>query len=190
MYFSRSIHLPRTKLLASRTMAKSLRAFHSTRSNFPGMEDELFTMLLFEDDDNDAFLLQRALKKAGIRNPVHRVRDGQEGIDYLVGAGPYADRGHNPFPRVVLLDLKMPRKGGLEVLEWMKKHPEYKVIPTIIFTASREHQDIAASYGLGANCFVAKPSKFEDLEHLVKTLHEFWRLCEKPEQTSSEEGGF
>lgn len=150
------------------------------------MEDELFTILLFEDDDNDAFLLQRALKKAGIENPVYRVRDGQEGIEYLTGAGPYADRDRYPFPRVVLLDLKMPRKSGLEVLEWVKTHAEYKVIPTIVFTASREQQDIATSYGLGANCFVAKPSRFEDLEHLVKTLHEFWRLCEKPVQKTSE----
>ena len=153
------------------------------------MDDELFTMLLFEDDDNDAFLLQRALKKAGIENPVHRVRDGQEGIEYLLGAGQYANRSRYPFPRVVLLDLKMPRKGGLEVLEWMKTHPEYKVIPTIIFTASREQQDIATSYGLGANCFVAKPSKFEDLEHLVRILHEFWRLCEKPGQKAPEGDG-
>jgi CheY-like chemotaxis protein len=147
------------------------------------MEDRNFTMLLFEDDDNDAFLLQRALKKADINNPVQRVKDGQEGIDYLSGSGPYYDRQQFPFPRVVLLDLKMPRKSGMEVLEWMKKHPEFKVIPTIIFTASKEQQDIAMSYGLGANCFVTKPSKFEDLEHLVKILHEFWRLCEKPGQT-------
>jgi len=144
------------------------------------MEDKNFTILLFEDDDNDAFLLQRALKKANINNPVHRAVDGQEGIDYLTGVGPYADRGRYPFPRVVLLDLKMPRKSGMEVLEWMKSHPDHKVIPTIIFTASREQQDIAAAYGLGANCFIAKPSKFEDLEHLLKVLHEFWRLCEKP----------
>jgi CheY-like chemotaxis protein len=149
------------------------------------MEDALFTLLLFEDDDNDAFLLQRALKKVGIENPVHRVRDGQEGIEYLTGVGQYGDRSRFPFPRVVLLDLKMPRKSGLEVLQWMKTHPEYKVIPTIIFTASREHQDIATSYGLGANCFVAKPSRFEDLEHLVRILHEFWRLCEKPGQKAA-----
>jgi CheY-like chemotaxis protein len=146
-------------------------------------------MLLFEDDDNDAFLLQRALKKAGIENPIHRVRDGQEGIEYLAGVGQYADRRRYPFPRVVLLDLKMPRKSGLEVLEWIKSHPEHKVIPTIVFTASREQQDIAASYGLGANCFVVKPSQFEDLEHLVRILHEFWRLCEKPEQQFAEGDG-
>jgi CheY-like chemotaxis protein len=147
------------------------------------MEDKNFTMLLFEDDDNDAFLLQRALKKADINNPVQRVRDGQEGIDYLSGVGQYRDRSQFPFPRVVLLDLKMPRKSGMEVLEWMKSHPEFKVIPTIIFTASKEQQDVARSYGLGANCFVTKPSKFEDLEHLVRILHEFWGLCEKPGQT-------
>jgi CheY-like chemotaxis protein len=146
------------------------------------MEDSNFTMLLFEDDDNDAFLLQRALKKANINNPVRRVTDGQEGIDYLSGVGQYADRSKFPFPRVVLLDLKMPRKGGMEVLEWMKSHPEFKVIPTIIFTASKEQQDVAMSYGLGANCFVTKPSKFEDLEYLMHILHEFWRLCEKPER--------
>ena len=146
------------------------------------MEDRNFTMLLFEDDDNDAFLLKRALQKANINNPIHRVRDGQEGIEYLSGSGPYQDRQHFPFPRVVLLDLKMPRKSGMEVLEWMKKHPEFKVIPTIIFTASKEQQDVAMSYGLGANCCVTKPSKFEDLEHLVRILNEFWRLCEKPGQ--------
>jgi CheY-like chemotaxis protein len=146
------------------------------------MEDRNFTMLLFEDDDNDAFLLQRALKKANINNPVRRVTDGQEGIDYLAGVGQYADRSKFPFPRVVLLDLKMPRKGGMEVLEWMKSHPDFKVIPTIIFTASKEQQDVAMSYGLGANCFITKPSKFEDLEYLMHILHEFWRLCEKPER--------
>jgi CheY-like chemotaxis protein len=144
------------------------------------VENRDFTILLFEDDDNDAFLVQRALKRADIHNPVHRVRDGQEGIDYLSGVAPYDDRSRYPFPRVVLLDLKMPRKSGMEVLEWLKTHPEHKVIPTIIFTASREQQDIVRAYGLGANCFMAKPSKFEDLEHLVRTLHEFWGLCEKP----------
>lgn len=144
------------------------------------MHDSEYPILVFEDDPNDALLLQRALKKNNMNNPVHIVTNGEEGLAYLQRQGPYADRGRFPFPRVILLDLKMPRKGGLEVLEYLRAHPSLKVIPTIVFTSSRETQDIERAYDLGANAFMVKPHDFDGLVQIMQKIREFWNASEKP----------
>lgn len=144
-----------------------------------------YTILIVEDDPNDLLFLQRALKKNGITNPVCTLPDGEEATAYLSGIGKYADRHQFPFPRVIILDLKMPRKSGLEVLEWLKEHPQYRVIPTIVLTSSKLNEDVARAYGLGANSYMVKPSSFDDLKHLIKMAYDYWSLCLKPEVTES-----
>lgn len=139
-----------------------------------------FTILLLEDDPNDALLLQRALRKNNILNPVHVVRDGLEGIDYLAGLGKYADREKYPFPNVLILDIKMPRMTGLEFLEWIKRHPQYRVIPTLILSSSQEAVDVAQAYALGANSYMVKPAKIDDLQELARIVHEYWIRCVSP----------
>jgi len=144
--------------------------------------NENYTILIIEDDPNDVLFLKRALKKNGINNPVCTLPDGEEAISFLSGSGKYSDRVAHPFPRVIILDLKMPRKTGLEVLEWLRDHPKYRVIPTIVLTSSKLNEDVVRAYGLGANSYMVKPSSFEDLQKLMKTAHEYWSLCLKPEQ--------
>src|SRR5258708_6317532 len=109
-------------------------------------------------------LLRLALNRCGIKNPVQIVTDGQEAIEYLQGAGKYHDRSQYPFPSVIFTDLKMPRVGGFEILEWLRAHPECSVIPVIILSASRLEADVQRAYQLGGNAYLVKPSKLEDLE--------------------------
>jgi CheY-like chemotaxis protein len=143
--------------------------------------NENYTILVIEDDPNDVLLLKRALKKNVINNPVCTLPDGEEAIEYLSGRGRYADRNAHPVPHVIILDLKMPRKSGLEVLEWLKDHPQYRVIPTIVLTSSKLNEDVVKAYGLGANSYMVKPSNFDDLQQMMKTAYEYWSFCLKPE---------
>jgi len=131
------------------------------------------TILQVEDDPNDVFFLQRAMEKAAVANPIQIARDGQEAIDYLQGAGKFADRERFPFPSLVLLDLKLPFVMGLEVLRWIRKQ-RGMILPVVILTASREDADVAAAYRLGANAFLIKPSEASKLENMVKAIEEFW----------------
>jgi CheY-like chemotaxis protein len=140
-----------------------------------------YTILLVEDDPNDVLFLKRALKKNGISNPISVLPDGDEAIAYLTGEGKYSDRHTYPFPKVIMLDLKMPRRGGLEVLEWLKEHPQYRVIPTLVLTSSKINEDVVKAYGLGANSYMVKPSNFEDLQQMIKVAYEYWSFCLKPE---------
>ena len=144
-----------------------------------GMDDSNYTILLVEDEENDAQLLEMAFKKNGILNPVHWAKDGLEAIAYLNGGGAYANRERYPFPEVLILDLKMPRMTGLE-LAWIRDHPDFKVIPTIIMTSSRQDPDIEKAYELGANTYMIKPSSFAELGKMVKLAHEYWAVSVKP----------
>jgi CheY-like chemotaxis protein len=149
------------------------------------MEDSDYTILLVEDEENDALLLKRAFKKNNILNPVQWVKDGLEAIAYLNGQGAYNNRALYPFPEVVLLDLKMPRMGGLELLGWIRDHPDTRVIPTIIMSSSREDVDIEKAYNLGANTYMIKPSNFDTLSRLVKATHDYWAMSVKPRSKRS-----
>ena len=131
------------------------------------------TILQVEDDPNDVFFLQKAMKRMGVTNPIQVASDGQEAIDYLQGAGKFADRGQFPFPCLVLLDLKLPYVMGLNVLKWIREQP-WTNLPVIMFSASAEDTDIAASYRLGANAFLRKPSEARQLEEMVRGIKDFW----------------
>ena len=144
------------------------------------MEDSKYPILLVEDDENDAALVQLAFQKNSILNPVQWVKDGVEAVAYLNGEAAYADRQAYPFPEVLIVDLKMPRMSGLELLTWIRDHPDYRVIPTIIMTASRLDGDIEKAYTLGANTYMVKPASLDELSKMVKLAHDYWSVSVKP----------
>jgi CheY-like chemotaxis protein len=131
------------------------------------------TILQVEDDPNDVFLFEHAMRKAGVTNPVQVASDGQQAIDYLQGAGKFADREKYPFPGLVLLDLKLPYVMGLDVLKWIRKQPGTALV-VLMLTASGEEGDVATAYRLGANGFLIKPSEASKLYEMVKAIHDFW----------------
>ena len=139
-----------------------------------------FPILVAEDNEDDSFILQRALKRAGLHNPLHICCDGEELVAYLKAEGPYTDRSKYPFPRILILDLKMPGMGGLGVLRWIRGHPECCAIPAIVLSSSAQPSDIAEAYQLGANAYVAKPGQFDELVRHLKCFHSFWAACEFP----------
>lgn len=140
------------------------------------------TILLVEDDPNDVLLITRAFERANIVNPIAVVRNGEDAVDYLDGKGQFVDRDDHPFPVVVILDLKLPRKSGLEVLEWMKSKRELKRLPVVVLTSSGQARDINQAYDLGVNSYLVKPVTFDALIELVKNLGLYWLvLNEKPD---------
>ncbi|HYE30950.1 MAG TPA: response regulator [Methylomirabilota bacterium] len=141
-----------------------------------------FPILVLEDNPDDAFLLKRALKKNSISNPVFIVRDGVEGIEYITGAGKFGDRDAFPSPGCIVADLKMPRLGGLEFLAWLRDHPDFAVIPTLVLSSSTEDKDVAQAYSMGANSYLVKPTRFEDFEELVRIVHDYWTRCVRPQK--------
>ena len=149
------------------------------------MDNSHYTILLVEDEENDAMLVQMAFKKNNIPNRVQWVKDGLEAVAYLNGSDTYADRKSFPFPEVLILDLKMPRMGGLELLSWIRDHPEFRVIPTIIMSSSRMQSDVEKAYNLGANTYMIKPNSFDELAILVKLTHDYWAASVKPQTKSS-----
>jgi two-component system response regulator len=131
------------------------------------------TVLQVEDDPNDVFFLQHAMRKADVTNPIQIASDGQEAIDYLQGTGKFANREKFPLPCLVLLDLKLPYVMGLDVLKWIRRQAEIAV-PVVILTASADDADIATAYRLGANGFLVKPSEASTLDDIVKAIKDFW----------------
>ncbi|HWX21977.1 MAG TPA: response regulator [Candidatus Binatia bacterium] len=136
--------------------------------------DQQAPILVVDDDDNDVFLLRRALTKAGVHNPLFVARDGQEAIDYLAGAAPYSDRGQYPLPALLLLDLKMPRVNGFDVLAWKERRPQLRQLPVVVFSSSSQAADQARARTMGAVDYHAKPADFQELVRLLKNLHERW----------------
>ena len=137
-------------------------------------------ILLAEDDDNDILLLQRAFSTAEIQNPLFVARDGQEAIDYLAGTGNFANRVEYPLPFLILLDLKMPKRSGMEVLQWLRSQPVLRCLPVIIFSSSAHRHDVERAYRLGANAFVAKPSSTEERIQLSRYIKGFWLQFNEP----------
>jgi CheY-like chemotaxis protein len=147
------------------------------------MDKQSFTVLLVEDDLNDIFLVKRAFKMARIKNPLQIVTDGQEAISYLRGDGKYADREAHPLPKLIVMDIRMPRRSGFEVLEWVKdsSKPLHR-IPVIIVSSSDNPADINRAYELGANAYMVKPVEFRAVQHLFESITQYWGLeCAKPE---------
>ena len=141
------------------------------------------SILLVEDDGNDVLLFEHAVRKANLTNPIYVVNDGEQAIDYLHGRDKFADRQKFPLPLLVLLDLKLPRKSGLEVLGWLREqNSSLNRLPVVIFTSSRQSSDINRAYELGANSYLVKPADFDKLSNIVKTLDSYWFLLnESPE---------
>jgi CheY-like chemotaxis protein len=138
-------------------------------------------VLLVEDDENDVVFVQRAFRQTGILNPLQIVRDGDEAVGYLSGGGQFADRDQYPLPAFMLLDLKLPRRSGLEVLTWAKEQPGLKRIPIVVLTSSRKDDDVNRAYEMGANSYLVKPVSFEGLMDLVKSLNLYWLILnERP----------
>lgn len=133
-----------------------------------------FTILMVEDDPNDIMLTQRAFMQASLVNPLRIVRDGEEAINYLGGRDPYSDRSRYPLPSLVLLDLKLPKKSGLEVLEFLRAQPALEQTPVIVLTSSQESSDIQRAYALGANSYLLKPVGFDGLLDMVKAIGMYW----------------
>ena len=132
------------------------------------------TILLVEDSPDDVFFLQRAFKRAEIKNPIQVAADGQQALDYLSGKGEFADRQKFPLPHLVLLDLKLPYVLGLDVLRWIRAQPKLQTTPVIILTSSSERSDLDRAYCLGANSFIVKPSDGERLFSFAKSFAEYW----------------
>jgi CheY-like chemotaxis protein len=136
--------------------------------------DSLGTILLVEDNDDDVFFMQRALKVAAVPNPLQIVQDGQAAIDYLAGAGDYADRSKFQFPCLVFLDMKLPRKTGHEVLAWLRSQKQCATLIVIALTTSREAKDITLAYELGVNAYLVKPTSPTQLTDLMIAFRNFW----------------
>jgi CheY-like chemotaxis protein len=139
------------------------------------------TILHVEDDPNDVLLIERALRKAGVTAQVQVVSDGEQAVNYLAAQSNYAERERFPVPVLVLLDLKLPRRSGLEVLEWIRTNPGLKRLPVVMLTSSKQPIDINRAYDLGVNAYLAKPVSFDMLVETLKTLDAFWlRANERP----------
>ena len=141
--------------------------------------NKLARILLAEDDPNDVELTLEALAEYNLANDVAVVNDGQEALDYLFYKGKYKERS-NGNPVVILLDLKMPKVDGLEVLKQVKNDPNLKTIPVVILTSSRMEKDLVESYNLGTNAYVVKPVAFHEFVDAIKDLGRFWILTNEP----------
>jgi CheY-like chemotaxis protein len=138
------------------------------------MTPSLSIILHVDDDPNDLVLVKRAVQMADSGIRVVAASDGAEAIDYLSGKGVYGDRDRYPLPSLVLLDLKMPRRNGFEVLSWIRSQPTLKCSPVVILTSSKHRDDMERAYDKGANSYLIKPVTFDELVELVKGLVHYW----------------
>ena len=139
-------------------------------------------LLHVEDDPNDVLLLQRAFRKANAPLTIQAVTDGDKAVAYLNGTNDYADREKYPLPAIVLLDLKMPRKSGLEVLQWIRGEQKLRRLVVVIFTSSKHDEDVNKAYDIGANSYLVKPVGFDMLVDVAKIIQQYWiNLNERPQ---------
>ena len=140
------------------------------------------TLLIVEDNEDDIFFVERIFKQIGARCELRFARDGIEAIEYLSGKGAFQDRAKYPMPTIILMDLKMPRRNGFEVLEWMHNQAEIRLIPTIVVTSSTLQEDVTRAYRLGANAVMNKPVDKDSLLQMLKSFHIYWTdFVEMPE---------
>ena len=142
--------------------------------------EEKRTILLVEDNPDDVELTLRALKQYNIRNEITVVRDGAEALDYLFATGSYAERDVTDIPAVILLDLKLPKVDGLEVLQRMRADERTKLVPVVVLTSSKEEQDMVNSYKFGANSYVRKPVDFTQFIEAARQLGLYWLVINEP----------
>ena len=140
-------------------------------------------LLLVEDNPQDLELALRALKKANLTNRIQIARDGADALDFIFCEGAFVDRRIADRPKVILLDLKLPKIDGLEVLKRLKGDPRTKVIPVVVLTSSKEQRDVVESYQLGVNSYIVKPVNFEGFVEAVRNLGLYWLLHNQPPQS-------
>jgi CheY-like chemotaxis protein len=138
------------------------------------MTQRQIEILLVEDNQDDVELTLHALRKENLANNIHVARDGEEALEFLFCNGAHADRSFDSPPRLVLLDLKLPKVDGMEVLRRLKNDARTRTIPVVILTSSREERDLVNSYGLGANSYIQKPVDFEQFRDIVKNMGFYW----------------
>lgn len=144
------------------------------------------TILLVEDEPDAVILMQKALHAAGVPNPIQVVNDGEKAIAYLDGEAPFDDRSQYPLPGLLLLDLKLPRKSGFEVMDWIARKPELQTLLIVTLTSSKENKDVIRAYECGANSYLVKPASFLTLVEMMKAFREYWiRFNEMPDVPSS-----
>lgn len=143
------------------------------------MNEQDVEILLVEDNPNDAELTMRALKKQNLANSLHWVKDGAEALDFIFTKGIYSNRDSENKPKVILLDLKLPKVDGLEVLKKLKEDERTRVIPVVVLTSSREEEDMVKSYSYGVNSYIVKPVDFEKFMTSVSELGLYWLLLNK-----------
>ena len=140
------------------------------------MTDRQIEILLVEDNNDDVELTLHALRKENLANNIHVARDGEEALEFLFCNGAHADRSFERPPRLVLLDLKLPKVDGMEVLRQLKADPRTQSIPVVILTSSKEERDLVQGYGLGANSYIQKPVDFDQFRDTVKSVGFYWLL--------------
>jgi len=143
-------------------------------------------ILVAEDDPNDLELLRHVVADNGVEVNFQAARDGEQVIDYLRGEGQFADRSMHPIPDIVVLDLKMPRVNGFEVLQWLRQQPVLASIPAIVLSGSGLESDIQEAYRLGANTYFTKPGQLAELRQIISTLIDYWRRSQRPTITAAE----
>jgi CheY-like chemotaxis protein len=137
------------------------------------------TLLVVEDEENDRFLIERAFRSAQIANPLQMAVDGDEAIAYLSGEGKFADRASHPLPIMVLLDLKMPRRSGIEVLKWIRSNRDFATLPVVVLTSSPDGADVRRAYAAGANSYLVKPVAFEGLHRMIENVGLYWLVLSR-----------
>lgn len=140
----------------------------------------LMTILHVEDDSNDVLLFRHACQKAGVALNLQEAIDGEEAIAYLNGEKQFADRQAHPLPHLVLLDLKMPRVSGFDVLVWMRLDPRFRHVPVVVLSSSNHDADVQRAYSAGANSYLVKPVGFNTLVDLARSIHDYWLLFNQP----------
>jgi two-component system, response regulator len=144
------------------------------------MSDQIVEILLVEDNPNDEELTLHALEKYHLTNHIHVVRDGAEALEFIFCNGKYKQRDKNLFPKVILLDLKLPKVDGLEVLRKVKNDPISKDIPVVVLTSSNQESDIVESYKLGVNSYIVKPVDFKQFTESIRQIGMYWLLLNEP----------
>ena len=138
------------------------------------------TVLLVEDDPNDALLIRRVFGRIGIPGYLQHVDDGEKAVAYLSGTGVYSERSRYGMPSLILMDLKLPRRSGHEVLEWLRTQPVLRRIPVVVLTSSREATDITRAYDLGANSYLVKPVEYAALREMLRAVDAYWLVMNEP----------
>jgi CheY-like chemotaxis protein len=144
-------------------------------------------ILLVEDREDDILLIKKAFAKGFVDNPLQVVRDGEEAIHYLAGEGRYSNRAEYPLPDLILLDLKLPKVDGFEVVRWIRRQPGFGSIPVVVLTSSDAIRDVNRAYALGANSFLVKPLDFDNFIETAKMLKVYWLKTSKRPEAAREQ---